>query len=119
MDFNKLIPDFGAFGRTDWAKPSIKTGDKNWIISIAIVALMLIFLFLPWTSATQSGVTVSRLGITTWYGIIGLISVAIAAYGVLYEQKQSWALSVCFASLSSLQPLTVKRLRLLLRLLRI
>lgn len=88
MDFNKLIPDFGAFGRTDWAKPSIKTGDKNWIISIAIVALMLIFLFLPWTSATQSGVTVSRLGITTWYGIIGLISVAIAAYGVLYEQKQ-------------------------------
>jgi hypothetical protein len=88
MDFKKLIPDFGAFGRTNWGKPVINTKDKNWLISAALVVLMLVFVFLPWTSISNDGVSISRLGITTWYGVIGLISVAIAAYGVLYEQKQ-------------------------------
>ena len=88
MDFKKLIPDFGAFGRTNWGKPSIKTGDKNWLISAILVALMVIFVFLPWCSVSTIGVSGSRLGITTWYGIIGLIAALVALYGVLYEQKQ-------------------------------
>lgn len=88
MDFNKLIPDFGAFGRTDWAKPSIKTGDKNWLISAVLVVLMLIFVFLPWTTLSNEVISIGRLGITTWYGIFGLLATAVAAYGVLYEQKQ-------------------------------
>ncbi len=92
MDFNKLIPDFGAFGRTDWANPCIKKNDKNWLISAILVALMLVFVFLPWcsVSATSMGITAagSRLGIGTWYGFIGFITVIIALYGVLYEQKQ-------------------------------
>ncbi len=92
MDFNKLIPDFGAFGRTDWAKPSIKTGDKNWLIAAGLVVLMLVFVFLPWCSVsyTVNGVTSagSRLGISTWFGIIAFICAIVAAYGVLYEQKQ-------------------------------
>lgn len=88
MDFKKLIPDFSAFGRTNWGKPSIKTGDKNWLISAILVALMVIFVFLPWCSVSTIGVSGSRLGITTWYGIIGLIAALVALYGVLYEQKQ-------------------------------
>lgn len=92
MDFKKLIPDFSAIGRTNWAKPCIKKNDKNWLIAAGLVVLMLVFVFLPWCSVsyTVEGVTStgSRLGISTWFGIIAFICAIVAAYGVLYEQKQ-------------------------------
>ena len=92
MDFKKLIPDFGAIAKTDWAKPHIDTNDKNWLMLAGGALLMVIFVFLPWqtltTIAEGASVSASRLGITTWFGVLGLISALVAVYGVLYKNLQ-------------------------------
>lgn len=92
MDFKKLIPDFGAIGRTEWGKPYVDTKNNAWLIMTCAAALMVVFVFIPWFSATQSGwgmtVTATRFGITTWYGILGLIFTLVALYGILYKQMQ-------------------------------
>ena len=92
MDFKKLIPDFNAVAKTDWAKPHIDTKDKNWLVVAGLVLLMVVFVFLPWEtfSSSEGGVSVSgsRLGITTWFGILGLVCALVAAYGALYKSLQ-------------------------------
>ena len=92
MDFKKLIPDFGVIAKTDWAKPHIDTNDKNWLMLAGGALLMVIFVFLPWetltTNAEGVSVSASRLGITTWFGVLGLISALVAVYGVLYKSLQ-------------------------------
>lgn len=101
MDFTKLNPDFNALGRLDYSKPVIDT--KNTIALIALVAAVLsvVFVFLPWFSMKVSmfgqSVSASRLGITTWYGIIGLIMALTAVAGVLYKQYALafWAAVIC------------------------
>ena len=95
MNFKALKPDFGAFSKTDWAKPNLCK--KNYLY-IGLAAVLVIFAFLPWLrfSAVEVGgktnevVNGSRLGITTWYGIVGLVGALITTYGVLYKQKV-WA----------------------------
>lgn len=101
MDFTKLNPDFNALGRLDYSKPVIDT--KNTIALIALVAAVLsvVFVFLPWFSVKVSmfcqSESASRLGITTWYGIIGLIMALTAVAGVLYKQYALafWAAVIC------------------------
>lgn len=92
MDFKKLIPDFGAIGRTEWGKPYVDKKNNAWLIMTCAAALMVVFVFIPWFSATQSGwgmsVTGTRFGITTWYGILGLVFALVALYGILYKQIQ-------------------------------
>ncbi len=92
MDFKKLIPDFGAIGRTEWGKPYVDTKNNAWLIMTCAAALMVVFVFIPWFSATQSGwgisLTATRFGITTWYGILGLVFALVALYGILYKQIQ-------------------------------
>ena len=95
MDFKKLIPDFKSVARTDWAKPNIDTKDKMWLAMAGAALLMLVFVFVPWQTVEmrnpfggdESG-SVSVLGITTWYGILGLIATVVVVYGVLYKSLQ-------------------------------
>ncbi len=95
MDFKKLIPDFNAVARTDWAKPNIDTKDKMWWAMAGAALLMLVFVFVPWQTVEmrnpfggdESG-SVSVLGITTWYGILGLIATIVVVYGILYKSLQ-------------------------------
>jgi len=87
MDFNKLLPDFNAIGKTDWAKPQVDTKDIMGLVALVGAALMLIFVFLPWCKATWLGQTGDAyLGITTWYGILGFIMALVAVAGSLYKQ---------------------------------
>lgn len=87
MDFNKLLPDFNAIGKTDWAKPQVDTKDLMGLVALVGAALMLIFVFLPWCKATWLGQTGDvYLGITTWYGILGFIMALVAVAGSLYKQ---------------------------------
>jgi hypothetical protein len=94
MDFKAFKPDFGVFSKTEWNKPNLCK--KNYLY-IGLAAIMVIFAFLPWLrySAIESGdpnevINGSRLGITTWYGIVGFVGALVTAYGVLYKQKV-WA----------------------------
>ena len=95
MNFKALKPDFGVFSKTDWAKPNLCK--KNYLY-IGLVAVLVIFAFLPWlrfsavdtSGKTNEVINGSRLGITTWYGIVGLVGALLTAYGVLYKQK-AWA----------------------------
>lgn len=112
MDFKKLIPDFNAVAKTDWAKPHIDTKDKNWLVVAGLVLLMVIFVFLPWQTLTElvSGKSQSEslLGITTWCGVLSFILALVAAYGVLYKQIQfTFCSSVLVAVLALIGWLTV------------
>lgn len=92
MDFNKLIPDFSVVAKTDWAKPHIDTKNNAWLIMAGAALLMVVFVFIPWETVTVSRGTMSetgsRLGITTWFGILSLISALGAVYGVFYKNLQ-------------------------------
>ena len=92
MDFKKLIPDFSAIGKTNWGKPNLDTKNPMWLVMAGAALLMVVFAFIPWETVTVTrgalSVTGSRLGITTWFGILGLLSALLAVYGVLYNQKQ-------------------------------
>lgn len=101
MDFKLLKPDFNALGKTDWAKPQIDTKNIFALAGTIAAALMVVFVFCPWfgveagsltrSLASEMGEsadnTVTRLGITLWYGIIGLIAAVAALVGNLYNQK--------------------------------
>ena len=92
MDFKKLIPDFSVVAKTNWAKPNLDTKNTMWLVMAGAALLMVIFVFLPWQTVTISSagasVSASRLGITTWFGILGLISALVAVYGVFYKNLQ-------------------------------
>jgi hypothetical protein len=91
MDYKKLIPDFSVIAKTDWAKPHIDTKDKNWLILAGCALLMVIFAFLPWQTLAPvktAGQSITVLGVTTWCGILGLLSALVAVYGILYKHIQ-------------------------------
>lgn len=92
MDFNKLIPDFGSIGKTEWNKPCFDTKDKFHIAGLACAVLLVIFCFIPWFVITMKegpiSVDASRLGIGLWYGIFAFIGGAVALYGMLYKNYQ-------------------------------
>lgn len=92
MDFNKLIPDFGSIGKTEWNKPCFDTKDKFHIAGLACAALLVIFCFIPWFSITAKAGPISaeasRLGIGLWYGIFAFLGGAVALYGMLYKNYQ-------------------------------
>lgn len=102
MDFKTLLPDFNAIGKTDWSKPSLKvdTKDVYGLAALAGAALMLVFVFLPWCKVSVSFFGVSEnesmLGITTWYGILGLVVALVGVAGVLYKH---YSLTFCAAVL--------------------
>ena len=101
MDFKTLLPDFEAIKKTDWAKPNLKVDTKDYtaLALFAGAALMLIFVFLPWATYADQVDSVSRLGITTWYGIFAFICAAAAVVGVLYNHTE---LALCAAVLALL-----------------
>ncbi len=101
MDFKTFLPDFEAIKKTDWAKPNLKVDTKDYtaLALFAGAALMLIFVFLPWATYAVEDESVSRLGITTWYGIFAFICAAAAVVGVLYNHTK---LALCAAVLALL-----------------
>ena len=89
MSCKKLIPDFNAIGKTDWAKPSFCVkGDAN-LGSTVGALLMVLFGLFPWCVATVlvDGMLISEssLGITTWYGALGFVMALVAVVGVFYK----------------------------------
>ena len=88
----KFIPDFSVIAKTNWGKPNIDTKNKMWLVMAVAAVLMVVFVFIPWETVTVSigsmSETGSRLGITTWFGILGLISALGAVYGVFYKNLQ-------------------------------
>ena len=100
MDFKTLLPDFNAIGKTEWGKPSVDTKDTMNLVALVGVVLMVVFVFLPWAKLTVSALGESaegsRLGITLWYGIFGLICALAALVGVLYKHT---SLTFCAAVL--------------------
>ena len=99
--------DFGAVAKTNWAKPEI---DKRplWLIAALCAVLSLIFIFTPaWVSAsfTMNGKLMaegSAAGISSFYGIVALISVIVIFYGLLYRQ---YGFAVVGAALATLMAL--------------
>ena len=88
MDFKKLIPDFGAIAKTEWAKPHIDTKDKNWLVLAGAALLMVVFSFIPWVSISMAEVlSDSAIGLSTWVGLVYFLFALVAVYGVLYNQK--------------------------------
>lgn len=95
MNWKKFLPDFGAIGRTNWAQPEIgKKQCLNNVMALLVLA-MAVFVFLPWfrfeyTLLSEDGdatiESFNKLGITTLWGILGLVVTLIAWYGVLYKQ---------------------------------
>ncbi len=103
MDANKLMPDFQAIGKTDFAKPQLNTKDPMWLITAIGAVLMLIFLFLPWfgLAAPENEVfamSITRSGLSMWPGIIALIGTLAVIFGVLYNHD---GLVFCGAVLSA------------------
>lgn len=100
MEFNRLIPDLNALRHTDWSKPQFDTKNILFWSSIGTVALMAIFTLLPWfgTHATlfRETETTTRLGITTWYGFLGLVFALTTGGATLYKQ---YGLAFCTSAL--------------------
>jgi phosphoglycerol transferase MdoB-like AlkP superfamily enzyme len=95
MNVKKFLPDFGALGRTNWAQPEI--GKKRCLnnVMVLLVLAMAVFVFLPWFHYEYTLVSDSdkhtveafnKLGITTLWGILGLVVTLVAGFGVLYKQ---------------------------------
>lgn len=97
MDYKEFVPDFDAVGKTDWSKPEVDTNDTMSLLALGGAALMLIFVFLPWcTFNSDITMSVSRLGITTWYGVFGFLLALCAAAGTLYKHYTvTFAAAVC------------------------
>lgn len=57
------------------------------LVALGAIALMLILTFVPWFKLSDSGLSISRVGITTWYGIFACIFTIVAAVGVLYNHR--------------------------------
>lgn len=82
-----LVPDLNALKSNE----TKNTQDK---VSLALCAIMVVVVFLPWvrfTTLDASGkvnelISSSALGITTWYGIIGLVVALLAGYGIYRKQ---------------------------------
>ena len=106
MEFNRLIPDLNALRHTDWSKPQFDTKNILFWVSIGTVALMAIFTLLPWfgTHARLFGETetATRLGITTWYGFMGLVFALTTGGATLYKQ---YGLAFCTSALCVLMGL--------------
>ena len=95
MNLKKFLPDFGAFSRTNWSQPAIGKSNAVGTVMTLLVLAMAVFVFLPWfhyeyiklqDDGSASVEAFNALGITTLWGILGLVVTAVAAYGVLYRQ---------------------------------
>lgn len=90
MEFKRLIPDLNTLRHTDWSKPQFDTKNLLFWASMGMVTLMVIFTLLPWfgTYATlfRESEATTRLGITTWYGLVALISALLTGGATLYKQ---------------------------------
>ena len=100
---SKFIPDFSAIGKTNWSKPNLDTRNPFWWVMVGAALLMVVFVFIPWqtlvpaiTATSYGGPIVSygviqtskTIGITTWYGLLGLFFALVVVYGAFYNQKQ-------------------------------
>lgn len=103
MDFAKLMPDFNAIGKTNWAKPQFDTKDLIGLAGIIAAGIMIVLVFTPWFGYEVTGFrglfseSSTRFGITLWYGILGFI-VAIATLAChLYNHKALalWCSTFC------------------------
>lgn len=101
MDFKDLIPDFDAIKKTNWSQRQFDKSNKLALVAMCAIVLMAILVFLPWFRISHEvgdvTTTLSRLGITTWYGIFAFIFTIVAAVGVLYNHRALafWAAVIC------------------------
>jgi hypothetical protein len=87
MDLKTLLPDFNAIGKTDWSKPNFDTKSMN-LLSFLGAVLMVAFVFFSWTKIVDvDSSEYTKLGVTTWFGILGLVMAIGALVGVLYNHN--------------------------------
>ena len=55
MDFAKLMPDFNAIGKTNWAKPQLDTKDLIGLAGIIAAGIMIVLVFTPWFGYEVTG----------------------------------------------------------------
>lgn len=112
MNWKKFLPDFGAITRTNWAQPALGKKNCGEAVMALLALVMLVAVFLPWfhyeyvlVDKTTTLESYNALGITTLWGIFGLVVAIIAAYGILYKQYAYalWAgiLAVIFGCLGT------------------
>jgi hypothetical protein len=81
--------DFESIKNTNWAKPSIET-KPLWLLAAAGVLAALISLFMNWLDVSFTARNITTTGtvgaFSTYQGIIVMISVILAIYGLLYRQ---------------------------------
>ena len=90
----KLIPNVKSLGSVNFSKPEIGRKNLGGTILTILAVLMVVAVFLPWFSweyvddASGKHVLESafRLGITTLWGILGLVVALVALFGALYKQ---------------------------------
>lgn len=90
----KLIPNVKSLGSVNFSKPEIGRKNVGGTILTILALLMVVAVFLPWFSweyvddASGKHVLESafRLGITTLWGILGLVVALVALFGTLYKQ---------------------------------
>ena len=90
----KLIPNVKSLGSVNFSKPDIGRKNLGGTILAILAVLMVVAVFLPWFSweyvdyASGKSVLESafRLGITTLWGILGLVVALVALFGALYRQ---------------------------------
>lgn len=103
----KFIPDFKCFGSINWARPAVGPGNWTGTVLALLSVLMLVAVFLPWfhweyTVPVKDDVTTleafNKLGITTVWGILGLVVTLVALFGALYKQYAFtfWAAVLAF-----------------------
>lgn len=103
MDIKTFLPDFSAVAKSNWSKPSFNTSTPVNIAMLVGAALMLVFVFTPWTTFEYSSwgwkFEGSTFGFTTWYGFLGFLCAVAAVVGVLYGHTE---LTFCAAVLGLL-----------------
>lgn len=90
----KLIPNVKSLGSVNFSKPEVGRKNLGGTVLTILAVLMVAAVFLPWFSweyvddATGKSVLESafRLGITTLWGILGLVVALVALFGALYKQ---------------------------------
>lgn len=96
MDFKTLLPDFNAIGKTEWGKISMDTKNPMNLVMALGAVLMVVFVFLSWSTLVVEDESYTKAGISTWYGVFALIMGLVALVGVLYNHT---SLAFCAAVL--------------------
>jgi len=86
MSYNFLKPDVAALKAVDFKRPSIDTANPFLLVASVAALLMIVFVFLSWTKYSFDGLSAGVSGVSTVWGVIGLLAGLCTLASVLYRQ---------------------------------